>query len=455
MASLYAEGKRGFVFLLFLLSLIPVAAVCDVQFVSIGFLEGGLASELRGVSADGRVAVGQAADEDGVDYLVFWTAETGLVNLEVLEGFVFSRGRACGIDSEENLYIAGYGEYIATGTNRAFLWIGDLEGNEKQTIVLPTFGGQESIARDLRVMANDDVRVVGYATNSTGKKQAFRWRLSDGDMLNLDEWTPADDANKGSDAWGISKSGGKISGFAQDPAHWAFHFTTANKQGMWNFANGRGRGISADGNWVVGGYAGPNSDQAFRWNWNAGAGSPVQELGEGEAFACSEDGSIVVGKGPQGAMIWDGEGGWRSLQNELEEVYGLELADWKLEVAYDISDDGKTIVGMGYHYEVPEGWVVRFVETKGFFIRGDVNQDSTLNVADVISLLEYLFGGGKQPFCLDSADANDDGKLDLADAIRTLGYLFAGGATLPDPFGTCGPDPTEDELDCQSFTPCQ
>ena len=83
------------------------------------------------------------------------------------------------------------------------------------------------------------------------------------------------------------------------------------------------------------------------------------------------------------------------------------------------------------------------------FARGDSNGDGTVNIADAIATLGFLFGGAEAPQCLDSADANDDGGLNIADAIATLGFLFGGGGDLPPPFPGCGNDPTEDTLlDC-------
>jgi hypothetical protein len=89
------------------------------------------------------------------------------------------------------------------------------------------------------------------------------------------------------------------------------------------------------------------------------------------------------------------------------------------------------------------------------FRRGDVNADGTTNIADAISLLSHLFGSEPVPECKDAADANDDGQLNIADAIATLGHLFGGAGDLPDPFLTCGEDPTDDALDCLVFPPCE
>lgn len=90
----------------------------------------------------------------------------------------------------------------------------------------------------------------------------------------------------------------------------------------------------------------------------------------------------------------------------------------------------------------------------GDFIRGDCNADSTVNVADAIRILAFLFGGDSAPPCADACDCNDDGQVNIADAIAKLGFLFGAGPPPPPPFPNCGPDPNPDGLGCSAFPPC-
>ncbi len=89
------------------------------------------------------------------------------------------------------------------------------------------------------------------------------------------------------------------------------------------------------------------------------------------------------------------------------------------------------------------------------FVRGDANASNAIDIADAIFVLTHLFAQGPAPSCKDTGDANDDGNLDIADAIKMLAHLFAAAGPLPQPFGACGIDPTDDALDCASFAPCQ
>jgi len=87
------------------------------------------------------------------------------------------------------------------------------------------------------------------------------------------------------------------------------------------------------------------------------------------------------------------------------------------------------------------------------FIRCDTNRSGACDIADAVSLLQYLFQGGPCT-CFDACDCNDDGSINIADAIFKLEFLFGGGSPPPSPYPLCGPDPTPDPLSCLAFPPC-
>ena len=84
------------------------------------------------------------------------------------------------------------------------------------------------------------------------------------------------------------------------------------------------------------------------------------------------------------------------------------------------------------------------------FIRGDFNGDSALDISDAVNLLGYMFTSGAAPGCMDSCDNDDNGDVNLGDAILLLGNLFTGGSPPAAPNDICGPDPTDDPLECLS-----
>ncbi|MCA8961792.1 MAG: hypothetical protein KDC38_14810 [Planctomycetes bacterium] len=88
------------------------------------------------------------------------------------------------------------------------------------------------------------------------------------------------------------------------------------------------------------------------------------------------------------------------------------------------------------------------------FRRGDCNQDGTLDLSDVVFVLEALFVVTQTPSCQDACDSNDDGTVDLSDPIFGLGTLFTGGPEPGLPGSDCGGDPTFDALGCRSYSAC-
>ena len=81
------------------------------------------------------------------------------------------------------------------------------------------------------------------------------------------------------------------------------------------------------------------------------------------------------------------------------------------------------------------------------FIRGDVNQDSRVDIGDALGVLFFISGQGELP-CHAAADFDDSGAIDVTDVVLNVEFLFRNGAPPPAPFSRCAVDPTEDELTC-------
>jgi hypothetical protein len=91
-----------------------------------------------------------------------------------------------------------------------------------------------------------------------------------------------------------------------------------------------------------------------------------------------------------------------------------------------------------------------------FFMRGEANNDGTVDLTDAINVLGFLFlGTPKELPCAKAGDTDDNGVLEITDAVNLLGYLYLGNPLiLPQPFPNCGPDQLADQLDCQA-SQCQ
>jgi len=83
------------------------------------------------------------------------------------------------------------------------------------------------------------------------------------------------------------------------------------------------------------------------------------------------------------------------------------------------------------------------------FVRGDANNDGSLNISDPSFILGRLFRGGPEPPCAAAADVDDDEAITLTDAVSLFLYLFASGAEPPAPGVACGFDATPSDLGCE------
>ena len=101
---------------------------------------------------------------------------------------------------------------------------------------------------------------------------------------------------------------------------------------------------------------------------------------------------------------------------------------------------------------------------QGIFSRGDVDSSGLIDITDAVQILNYLFQGGAQPGCLETADVNNDTNVNLTDSVFLLTYLFLGGeppaAPGPPDFGTgCGTDTdgvgSPGDLGCTSYSSCE
>jgi hypothetical protein len=94
--------------------------------------------------------------------------------------------------------------------------------------------------------------------------------------------------------------------------------------------------------------------------------------------------------------------------------------------------------------EFANGWGVRGYPVTGHFQDillahaietcnscGDANGDGTIDIADAVFLVPYIFSGGPAPgdciYPQGLGDANGDGEIDISDAVYLISYIFSGG----------------------------
>jgi len=306
----------------------------------------------RAVSADGSTVVGTANLSNGLEAFR-WTLADGMRTLGDLPSGLF--GNDAFDVSRDGSIVVGVNRFVSG--NEGYYWSVE-EG------YLPITGTEITGSVGVSAVSGDGSVVVGSAQIS-GHRQAYQWTAANG-VVPLGLFS---DAPGFTHAYDVSGDGAVIVGYGTVPAgtdqwHEAFRWTEAGgMEGLGLLQGGthftRAHAVSTDGTIIVGNGDVGDATHGFRWSEETG----MEVLGEFTPLGVSADGSTIVGirdldSALSRAMIWDEQHGARDLKYVLELDFGLDLGDWILRDAFDVSDDGTVIVGSGIN---PEGGSEAFV----------------------------------------------------------------------------------------------
>ena len=279
------------------------------------------------VSADGRWFSGTG------NGLFRWSRVTGFTNLGSLPRvppYYWDGGQTTGI-SDNGAVVVGW------SSGQPFRWA----SNEMTSL----FSG--STDPTASSTSSNGAVVVGGMVSSLGY-EAYRWTAAG--AVGLGDLPGGLFSSGASD---VSGDGNVVVGTGESAEGLrAFRWTAAT--GMVSLgvvpgeAKSQARSVSQDGSVVVG----RGDLQAVRWTAAEGMvslGALEGGTGTSGATGVSADGSKVVGianigESDQQAFLWTAATGMRRLSDVLTEQ-GVDLEDWQLYFASDISADGKTIVG--------------------------------------------------------------------------------------------------------------
>jgi len=322
------------------------------SFQGLGALAPGYSSEARACSADGTVVVGSSGTPLGQRAFV-WTRATGtMAALDPPSGQLWSWANDVSADGNYVVGSAGSNFGLAVG------WEGIRwgPGGTLDRIAVPGDGvWAKGVSGDGSVVAGSTI------------SEAFTWTPG-GPIVGLGGLTPSFRSNADS----ISADGRVVVGDSVDPADGgtrdAFRWT--QETGMVGLGAFTAVACSDDGSVVVGSVNVGPLTQAYRWT----AATGIVPLGTYEpncrtySHGVSRDGSRVVGyirsdiDDSSRAFIWDSTNGMRILKDVLVDC-GLDLTGWTLTEAWDVSNDGPTIVGRGYNPQgIGEAWVATLPE---------------------------------------------------------------------------------------------
>jgi transposase len=58
---------------------------------------------------------------------------------------------------------------------------------------------------------------------------------------------------------------------------------------------------------------------------------------------------------------------------------------------------------------------------------GDVNDDNSINILDVVMLINYKYKSGPEPNPIESGDVNDDNTINILDIVTLINYKYKSG----------------------------
>jgi Dockerin type I domain len=79
-------------------------------------------------------------------------------------------------------------------------------------------------------------------------------------------------------------------------------------------------------------------------------------------------------------------------------------------------------------YDNPDCPAVCFPVVNATYMCGDVNNDASVNISDVVYILNYIFYDGPYPVSMLSGDVNCNGRINMGDIGFLRDYLFSSGA---------------------------
>jgi len=331
-----------------------VASAQIAAFTPLGLPAGYSSAFFAGaVSANGEVAVGSASNASGTEAFV-WDSIGGMRSLGDLPGGIVS-SQANDVSADGST-IVGYGTTAAG--QRAFVW--DAVSGLRE---LGTLEGYETYKSTATAVSDDGTQIVG-SVYELFDSHAFRWTAATG-MQPIADLPPGRTGVEN-----ISGDGTTLIGQAPNPPLTLPYVWDATNGLRW-FPTLSGDGhldrpnaLSEDGRSAVGAAESPEGTQAFLWDAENG----IRGLGDlpggpffSEATAVSHDATVIVGHSAtaaiQEAFIWDPVLGMNSLKTVLM-ARRIDLTEWKLEWALDLSRDGRTIVGLAID---PQGRDVSYV----------------------------------------------------------------------------------------------
>jgi len=166
-----------------------------------------------------------------------------------------------------------------------------------------------------------------------------------------------------------------------------------------------------------------------RWYSNSAGDDPNND--EFLVYISNNDGAdwvIVETVGP----VAQSSGGWYEYEFQVSDYVSPTS---QIKLRFDASDLN---YGSVVEAAIDDVYVKRFeCQT---YIPGDADDSKSVDIDDVVYLIDYVFQSGPEPIPLASGSVDCEGVIDIDDIVYLINYLFMGGKAPCDPNGDGIPD---------------
>jgi probable HAF family extracellular repeat protein len=345
------------------------------------------------VSANGSVVVGDARGSRAF----MWTKAGGLV--EIINTIGGTSSKAHAVSADGTVVVGTATDHM--GDWQAYFWT----NSGGMIAITNTLGGSSAQANDVSMHGT---AIVGSATNAIGHSRAFIWTPSVG-MAELE--VPLEGPHTYGEA--ISDDGVVVAGWGNDMAGpRAFRWRASGPTEVSPFGNLKARGLSGDGEIVVGAY---EDTQGFRWLSSGTIELIESPLGtqESSAFGASFDGGTVVGVANDFLNFIPFR--W-TIEDGLREVRGMSHFGGN---AFDVSADGQIVVGRAFTLSGERAF---WADYSSIGCAADFNTDGMTDILDFLEFVdEFASCQGNDTSCWNGfADINGDDLIDILDFLEFL-----------------------------------
>lgn len=187
----------------------------------------------------------------------------------------------------------------------------------------------------------------------------------------------------------------------------------------------------SNGNWIVRYDNEGDNFKVMNWNITGAEVSRVWLYKLVESYAISTDydanlGTVAITGGTIGTSAQRGETvTFTIMPTEDCTIDGVSITTASGNVIAPTLDE---VTGV-YSFTMPADDVtiaVEFSEAAPEFIRGDVNNDQSVDIRDVTDFIDYLLSGNSDGFNMQAADCDQDHSVNIKDVTYLIDYLLGG-----------------------------